>query len=233
LSPEIYNMSEIVEADINTVSGVSEYARGQMPEIRRTATEASIIADAGNARAADKLAIVEIGIGQIARRVIQLMQQFMTGEQMAQVSNRGESLFVKYARDDIVGEYDFSVEAGSTQPINDTIRKQQAVSLLNALAPLVGTVIDPAALAKHVLTNGFGIKDPDKFLMQQQPQQVSGEGAPQGAAPGAGPGAGQMPPGMPMPGGMQPEGAFAPSGGVPPELLAQIQGQMDVDLPFL
>ena len=77
LSPEIYNMSEIVEADINTVSGVSEYARGQMPEIRRTATEASIIADAGNARAADKLAIVEIGIGQIARRVIQLMQQFM------------------------------------------------------------------------------------------------------------------------------------------------------------
>ena len=51
LSPEIYQQSQIIEADINTVSGVSEYARGQMPEIRRTATEASIIADAGNARA--------------------------------------------------------------------------------------------------------------------------------------------------------------------------------------
>ena len=230
LSPEIYNMSEIVEADINTVSGVSEYARGQMPEIRRTATEASIIADAGNARAADKLATVELAIAQIGRRVIQLMQQFMTGEQMAQVADKGGSLFVPYARDDITGEYDFSVEAGSTQPINDTIRKQQAVSLLNALAPLVGTVIDPQALAKHVLSNGFGIKDPDKFMMQQQPQQPVG---PEGAAPGAGPGAGQMPPGMPpgMPMG-QPEGAFSPTGGVPPELLAQIQGQMDVDLPF-
>ena len=100
--------------------------------------------------------------------------------------------------------------------------------MLNAMAPLVGTVIDPAALAKHVLSNGFGIKDPDKFMMQQQPQQPVG---PEGAAPGAGPGAGQMPPGMPM--GMgQPEGAFSPTGGVPPELLAQIQGQMDVDLPF-
>ena len=226
LSPEIYNMSEIVEADINTVSGVSEYARGQMPEIRRTATEASIIADAGNARAADKLATVELAIAQIGRRVIQLMQQFMTGEQMAQVADKGGSLFVPYGRDDITGEYDFSVEAGSTQPINDTIRKQQAVSLLNALAPLVGTVIDPQALAKHVLSNGFGIKDPDKFMMQQQPQQPVG---PEGAAPGAGPGAGQMPPGMPM---GQPEGAFSPTGGVPPELLAQIQGQMDVDLPF-
>ena len=228
LSPEIYNMSEIVEADINTVSGVSEYARGQMPEIRRTATEASIIADAGNARAADKLAIVEIGIGQIARRVIQLMQQFMTGEQMAQVASRGESLFVPYARDDIVGEYDFSVEAGSTQPINDTIRKQQAVSLLNALAPLVGTVIDPAALAKHVLTNGFGIKDPDKFMMQQQTpmdQEVARSEA------GGVPDPFGRQPGMPI--SPQPEGAFAPSGGIPPELLAQIQGQMDVDLPFL
>jgi hypothetical protein len=229
LSPEIYNMSEIVEGDINTVSGVSEYARGQMPEIRRTATEASIIADAGNARAADKLATVELAIAQIGRRVIQLMQQFMTGEQMAQVADKGGSLFVPYGRDDIVGEYDFSVEAGSTQPMNDTIRKQQAVSLLNAMAPLVGTVIDPAALAKHVLVNGFGIKDPDKFMMQQQPQQVPGEGGPEGAAPGAGPGAGQMPPGMPV---GQPEGAFSPTGGVPPELLAQIQGQMGVDLPF-
>ena len=49
ISPEIYAYSEIIENDINTVSGVSEYARGAMPEIRRTATEASIIADAQNA----------------------------------------------------------------------------------------------------------------------------------------------------------------------------------------
>ena len=157
ISPEIYAYSEIIENDINTVSGVSEYARGAMPEIRRTATEASIIADAQNARAADKLAIIEIAISEMGRRVIQLMQQFMTGDEMARVSMKGgESLWVPYNREDILGEYDFSVEAGSTQPMNDTIRKQQAVSLLNAIAPLVGTVIDPAALAIHVLEDGFG-----------------------------------------------------------------------------
>ncbi len=229
LSPEVYNTSSIIEQDINTVSGVSEYARGQMPEIQRTATEASIIADAGNARAADKLAIVEIAIGQIARRVIQLMQQFMTGDQMARVTDKGGgNLFVPYAREDIVGEYDFTVEAGSTQPMNDTIRKQQAVSLLNAMAPLVGTVIDPAALAKHVLSQGFGIKDPDKFLMQQQPP-LSPEGGPQ--ADGSNPLAAAPPidPQIMAP----PEGAFAPTGGVPPELLAQLQGQMGLALPAL
>lgn len=232
LSAEIYNYSNIIANDINTVSGISEYARGAMPEIRRTATEASIIADAANARAADKLAIIEISIAQVAKRVVQLLQQFMTGEAMARVADAGgEDLFIPYGREEIVGEYDFDVQAGSTQPMNDTIRRQQAVSLLNAVAPLVGTVIDPAALARHVLEDGFGVKDPEKFLMGQAPQ-------PQ---PGQEPGGGPVPPqGAPMPPGMggapvpqAPEGAFAPTGGVPPELLAQLQGQMGMQLPSL
>lgn len=223
LSPEVYNMSSIIQEDMYTVSGVSEYARGQFPEIRRTATEASIIADAGNARAADKLAIIELGIGHVARRIIQLMQQFMTGEQVARVVGRGgENLFVSYGRDDIIGEYDYSVEGGSTQPTNDTIRKQQAVSLLNAMGPLVGTVIDPTALARHVLQRGFDIKDPDKFLMQQAPPMPEGGGPPPPGPPG---GAGMA--GMPY------EDPFAETSGVPPELVAQLQNQMGVDLGSL
>ena len=224
LSPEIYNTSAIIEEDINMVSGVSEYARGQMPEIRRTATEASIVADAGNARSADKLAIVEIAISQIARRVMQLMQQFMTGEQMVRVAEpTGQGVFVTYVRDDIIGEYDFSVEGGSTQPINDTIRKQQSVSLLNAIGPLIGTVIDPTALAKYVLQFGFDIKNPDQFIMQQQPMAPMAEGAE--ASP--------MNMGnVPVPEGPD-LGAFAPTGGVPPELLAQLQNQMGLQLPAL
>tara|TARA_Y100000310_G_scaffold289243_1_gene315508 strand:- start:1165 stop:3066 length:1902 start_codon:yes stop_codon:yes gene_type:complete len=235
ISPEIYAYSEIIENDINTVSGVSEYARGAMPEIRRTATEASIIADAQNARAADKLAIIEISISEMGRRVIQLMQQFMTGDEMARVSKKGgESLWVPYSRDDILGEYDFSVEAGSTQPMNDTIRKQQAVSLLNAIAPLVGTVIDPTALAVHVLEDGFGIKDPQKFIMQQGPPPPPGDVPVDEAAALEG---GPLPPGGP-PVPEPPPGAgvppvFAPTGGVPPELMAQLEGQMGLQLPSL
>jgi len=228
ISPEIYNHSAIIEDDINTVSGLSEYARGGMPEIRRTATEASILADAQNARASDKLAIIELGIGAIARRIIQLMQQYMTGDQMARITGKnGDNLYIPFSRDDIVGEYDFDVEAGSTQPMNDTIRKQQAVSLLNAVAPLVGTVIDPSALARHVLQQGFGIKNPEKFLMQQQPPMPGAEGG-QPPSPDGG-----MPMGPPVaePPGM--EQAFAPTGGVPPEILTQLQNQMGMSLPSL
>ena len=238
VSPEIYNYSQIIENDINTVSGISEYARGAMPEIRRTATEASIVADAQNARSADKLAIVEIATSLVARRVVQLMQQFMTGEQMARVAMKGgDSVFVPYTREEIVGEYDYSVQAGSTQPMNETIRKQQAISLMNAVAPLVGTVIDPAALAMHVLEFGFGIQDPDKFLVQQAPPQMMGE---EEEVP---PEAGGVPPemmgaGPPIPAEMMagvppsPE-LFAPTGGIPPEILAQLQNQMGLQLPSL
>ena len=237
ISNDIYAYSNIIEEDINTVSGVSEYARGAMPEIRRTATEASIIADAQNARAADKLAIVEISIGHVARKVLQLIQEFMTGEAMARVAMKGgENLYVPYTREEVLGEYDFSVEGGSTQPINDTIRKQQAVSLMNAVAPFVGTVIDPAALAMHILEEGFDIKDPAKFMVQQpatpQEQEIAGEEPlpPQGDVPmpqGVGPEM-AMGPMMPPDGG-----SFAPTGGVPPELLLQLQNQMGLELPNL
>ena len=232
LSPEIYNYSNIISEDINTVSGISEYARGAMPEIRRTATEASIVADAQNARSSDKLAIVELAISHVAKRVIQLMQQFMTGEQVARLNLRGgETMWIPYSRDEIVGEYDFSVQAGSTQPMNETIRKQQAVSLLNAVAPLIGTVIDPMAIAVHVLESGFNVKNPEKFLIQQQPMPAPGAPTPDGTpVPGgapAGPMGGAPPPPAPD------QGAFAPTGGVPPELLAQLQGQMGLELPSL
>ena len=228
LAPEMYNHSHLIEADINTVSGVSEYQRGQMPETRRTATEASIIADAGNARAADKLATIEIIISKVARMVMQLMQQYMTEAQMIRVTGKDDQeYFIAYTRDDIIGEYDFSVQGGSTQPLNETARRQQAVSLMNAMAPLVGVVVDPAELVKHVLQYGFGIDAAEKFIIQQQPMVAEGEAA-----------AGEEIAGMQPPavtGGMGPgpipDQVFEATGGVPPELLAQLQNQMGLELP--
>ena len=203
-----------------------------MPEIRRTATEASIIADAGNARAADKLAMVELNIGEVARLVLQLMQQFMTRPQMVRITGKDdEKFFVAYSRDDILGEYDFAVEGGSTQPLNETARRQQAISLMNAVGPLVGTVIDPAELAKYVLSYGFGVKNPEKFMAQQAPPA-----GPEGAA--TAPTAGAAPPSIAGGMGGPPAagaggGAFEATGGVPPELLSQLQNQMGLELPNL
>lgn len=207
--PEFYNQSSLIAGDMDRVSGVSDYMRGAMPEIRRTATEAAIAQDASNARAADKLASIELEIAACASRLVALAQQYMTGEQVARVvGSNAIPLWVKFDRDYIAGEFDFEVEGGSTQPVNESFRRQMALQLVDAMAPFVQAgVVDMGALARHVLQFGFGIKSPEAFLaapaaQAQQPQMAQIEGMP----PEMG---GAMPPQMPelgvMGGGMPPQ----------------------------
>lgn len=172
---ELYHHSEVIEADVDRISGVNEYMRGAAPETRRTATEASIIQDAANARVADKLEQIEDCIGQVARRVVQLAQQYITGQQSARVMGpNNQAVWAPFSRHDIQGEFDFSVEAGSTQPMNESFRRQQATQLLTALQPYAesGTV-DIAALLTYTLQFGFGIANPGRFV-SQQPKQDPG-----------------------------------------------------------
>lgn len=204
LDPQLYSWSDIIENDVQMVSGVSEYQRGTAPDVRRTATEAAMIQDATNARSADKLSIVERFITDIARKVLQLGQQFLTGEHVARVVGRyGQVIWLPYTQDDIIGEYDFTVEAGSTKPQNDQSRRQDALTFVQAVAPFMQTgIVDPIAVAKHVLQEGFRIRNVEKFIrpdalemleMQkaQQAQQLAageqqlmqGEAAMQGGMP--------------------------------------------------
>ena len=241
--PEFYRQSDIIEGDIQTVSGVSEYQRGGVPEIRRTATEAAIVQDAANARAADKLATIEGAIAEVAFRLVALAQQFMTGEQVARVVGKdGEPTWVTFEPDYIAGEFDFDVEAGSTAPVNESFRRQMALQMVDAMSPFAGAgLINMPALAAHVLQFGFGIKNPDQFIQQAPPPPEMGGGVPP---------EGGMPPqgGMPMPpnmGGMTSEGAPAagpvpvappPSSpdalsGVDPSVLAMLSSRLGVQLP--
>ena len=235
MAGDLYQYSDLIEADMDKVSGVNEYARGASPEIRRTATEAAMIQDGANARSADKLARIELSIASIARKVLMLAQQFMTAPQSARiVGGNGDSFWFTYDHEDIEGEFDFQVEAGSTQPQNDTFRRQQAIAMMNSMGPLIGTVIDPAAMAKYVLQFGFGIKSPAKFMLEQ-PMMPMGPADPMalGAAPnGEGMDAPQMNPqdlqAAKDAGGMDMAGLAPAQTGIPPQLLAQLDGQMGI-----
>lgn len=232
--PEFYQQSEQIENDMDTVSGVNEYARGGGGDVRRTATEASIIQDAANSRAADKLAVIELAIARVASKVIACTKLFMTGEQVARVVGpNNASVWIPYNRDWLVAEADFEVEAGSTAPINETSERNDAMQLMGILSPLFGVIVDPLPTITYVLRK-FGIKNPGQFLMQAQPQ---GLGDPNAVDPNADPNA-QPPGGAPGPSPLQPGQAGPPpsntgpppdlqggSDAVPPEILAQLQGQ--------
>lgn len=190
MDPGLYNWSEQITGDITDISGVSEFARGGTSSVRRTATEASLLQDAQNARSAEKLDGVESFLAKLAKSLLQINQQFMTGQQTARVIGReGAALFVPMTREDIKGAFDYKVEAGSTQPKNESFRRQSALALMQTLAPFIELQqINVPELLRHVLRDGFGVTNPEKFLtQQQQPQQQDPNAVPQqvGGAQGA------------------------------------------------
>ena len=205
--PEFYNQSDLISTDMDRVSGVSDYQRGAQTAIKRTATEAAMIQDASNARAQDRLTKIEDALSQVGERIIMLMQQFLTGEHVARVISIPGAAWLEYDKDYIKGQFDFSVQAGSTEPMNETFRRQSSMQLVDASMPFLenGTA-DPVALYRKVLS-GFGITDPTEYINQQVGQPG---GDPAGSAP---PPQGQqpaLPPGPPvggpqgMPNGMPP-----------------------------
>lgn len=224
--PDFYNQSDLISNDIDRISGVSDYMRGAQAEVRRTATEAAMIQDAQNARAADKLSRVESTLGVLGGRLVQLMQQYMTGEMVVRIAGSGAApLWATIDADYIQGEFDYEVVGGSTAPNNETGRRNTAMEMMNALAPFVGQgIIDPTVLARHVLQFGFDIKDPDAFLaVQGPPPGMEQQGAPtgeQGMPPGMDPS--MMDPSMMGPEGMPPEAMMEGGQELPPEMALQM-----------
>lgn len=208
--PELYNQSQIISNDMDMVTGVSDYMRGQMPEIRRTATEAAMLQDAQQSRAADKLAKIEATTSEIAERVIQVLQVFTTGDQVALVTGtNGIKLWFHYDRETIAGDYLFEVEAGSTQPMNESFRRQSALQMVDALGPFMEAgVINMPSMATYIINNGFGVKNAGHLvqLPPPPPEEMPAQGMGEPMLPAE---AGGMPP--PDGGGMPPGG-----GGMPP-----------------
>ena len=244
--PEFYNQSALIQNDIDRVSGVSEYQRGAIPETTRTAREASIIAEAGNARVAEKLVNIENAIARCAANLIMLAQQYLTGEQTVRiVGTEAAPVWLTFDRDYIAGEFDYSVEAGSTAPRNEAFRRDMALQVVSAMAPFAQAgLVNMGKLAEYVLGTGFGIKNASAFLTQPQApeapegmspdqQALEGQGLPPGMTPdqmalGQEP---QLPPGMipgaPLQGpggevGAPPMGALE---SLPPEILQLLLAQ--------
>lgn len=225
--PEFFDQSALITNDLDRVSGVSDYQRGAQTAIRRTATEASMIQDAANARAQDRLAKVEGILSEVAERIIGLMQQYLTGEHMARIVTMPIRGWLRYDADRIAGKFDFEVQGGSTEPQNETFRRQSALQLVDVSVPFMQQgVVKADMLYQELLRRGFGIKDAERFINKPEVPQPQGAQPPEGPMPGGG----GPPPGPPPPTELTPEliaqmraGGMGgpPSGGPPPEMMQQ------------
>jgi hypothetical protein len=237
---DFYDQSGLITNDIDRVSGVSDYQRGSaQTSVKRTATEAAMIQDSANARSQDRLARIELSLARLGERIIGLMQQYMTGEQVARIVTMPGRAWVPYDADYIQGEFDYEVAAGSTEPMNETFRRQSALQLVDASMPFLEMgVANPYGLYMNILQKGFGEKNVQQYILQPPQGAPVEEGAP--PPPGGGPPPGQegMPPeqGMPPQQGMPPDptgqlsqptqgpAPMDPGSEIPPELLMQMMG---------
>jgi hypothetical protein len=228
---EFYDQSSLITNDIDRVSGVSDYQRGSaQTSVKRTATEAAMIQDAANSRAQDRLSKIESVLAQLGERIIGLMQQYLTGDQVARIVTMPGRAWVNYDADYIQGEFDYEVAAGSTEPQNETFRRQSALQLVDSSMPFLQMgVANPVTLYMQVLQKGFGVKDASPFINPQAMQQPGGQPPDQSQQPpGQGqqsPDQGQQPPPNALPPGMDPSmaqaGAPMPPGqvqGPPPQM---------------
>jgi hypothetical protein len=74
LSADVYAVSDTVTRDVYEISGVNEYLRGATPEIRRTATEATIIEGASNVKSRYKLKLIEKGARDVGNLMLGIMR---------------------------------------------------------------------------------------------------------------------------------------------------------------
>lgn len=214
VNPQLYDISALLQQDIFQLSGLTDYQRGGGASAR-TATQVAVENDAALARQAVKLNALELVMARTARRALQLMQQFMSTSDVVRLSNVGRHLgedtdqfaqrystaWYEFSRRDIGGEFDVAIEAGSTRPVNDSTRAQQALQLVNATIPFVQLgIIDQAALATYVLRE-MGVPNPESWVQggfdprgAGQPQQQTQSLQPPSVAGGVPPVGGQVQP---------------------------------------
>lgn len=174
--PDWYNMDALLKGDIQMVSGITELQRGGKSDAK-TATEASIKNLYTQSRIGDYLDLIETWLSNVARKLIQLMQenmeasdvQIITGEELMKlglVKSKEEANLWQFSREEIQGEYRVTIEAGSTAQSADAMRIKQSLDTYNLLAN--AQEVNRKALIKKVL-EALGWKDAEELLLSDQP----------------------------------------------------------------
>ena len=177
-----YREEEIIKGDIQTTTGVSDYSRGieSAPGIsNETATGITLIQEAANMRFRMKVMLIEeMAIKELGLMMLKLNQQFMSEEKVIRITGEDGYEWKTITPDDIKGEYDIMVEAGSSQPMNESLRRKTALDLLALFANDPDLSPEGRIELKKSVMEAHGVKNPDKYFMNPQTMGMPAEGMP-------------------------------------------------------
>ena len=176
VSQDIYLIARMLKEDIREESGIPQFEQG-IAEKFDTATEPALMAQATQTRKTERLSIVENFVVRIMRKFAQVLQQTMSEQnvpltinqfkefqtsiphKLSKISGPEAEILLPWFtvnKDDIAGEYDFDIEVGSMQPVNQEQRKRDASMMYQMFSQ--DPYFDPVAIRKKVL-EAFEIRD--------------------------------------------------------------------------
>ena len=173
MSADFYMMGEIINAEVERISGVTELQRGiGASSSRRTASEVNLLDKGTTSRVAQQLVLHEEAAGDLGQMTIILMQKFLSAESLVPIIGPdGAEDWVKFSADDIAGQYHFQVRHGSMQPRDEQAERQTAVEFMQIAMPLVQMgVINPYGLARY-LAKAYNLEDVEGLLMDMEQQE--------------------------------------------------------------
>ena len=200
---DAYNVAQVISSDIDEITGVNEYLRGNLSEIRRTATEASIIEGSSNTKIRAKVEKVERAARHIGQVILELagevmpttdtkeLELYLTGEEAQQVlATSGQDLYDEQGdpRDAVLtpdprlftGKYEVFVQSGTTElrsPLQNEKRNREIFMTLVNVSPILQqqgvTVSLRHALVKWL--EAAGITDINAYL--NDPAAMAGQEA--------------------------------------------------------
>ena len=161
IQTDIYAVQELLKDYIVRISGQSGIDQGGTQKTTtRSLGELTEIQQGGANRRSDKLETVENFIEDIAGNLVALLQQFADMPYFVRISGDDPEKLIPgldsrpsterpgsitnpdgftFTKEDIAGEFDFEVVAGSTKPLNSE-QKLQTLELIAQLGPTLGMI---------------------------------------------------------------------------------------------
>jgi hypothetical protein len=189
ISQDIYAIQNVLKNSIREAAGLSAFEKG-ISQKYDTAAEPTLISQGIGALKAERLNTVEDFIKRIVQKMAVIVSQTMDShsvplneEQFTEMQKYGQDKlgrivgedgkqiiypWITVGRDALYGEYDFDIEVGSTQPVNDAARRQDAATLYNMLG--TNPYLKQREGTKFVM-EAFGVVDADKFLKTEEEVQ--------------------------------------------------------------
>jgi peptidoglycan hydrolase CwlO-like protein len=173
-----YNELEFLRNQIQDTLGITDYIKG-MQTPQQTLGEVEVKTEQAGARIAAKIRLLEdMGLKELGQFVLDLYQQFITDEKVVRITGDRGAEWVTITADDIAGEYDVIPEPKSTESINPEVSKAQQMNLYTLFNG--DPLIDQNEIRKDLLEK-WGIKDPEKYVIAMQEEEMAEEGMmPQG-----------------------------------------------------